>query len=280
MPGMQQSHMMSHVPQGSQHETCSDSYSESRSHSIKRKDKKGRTTRRSRSRRHRRSRSTSRGRGSARKERKHKKENKDSSPDQQGESDGDADSECNDKKCLGKYVFLGSGKGTSSYPRNQRVRIIRACADAHAGSKGLLAPVRCTTLTDESVDRVLYIATGCPPFVKMKEFKALKTRGALKASLIDESQRLQHRLQYVFPDFSNLIEMSEVMGFSKSPNTGKDKERERDADKKHVEKEKAKALTASSTVQVTDEQRAKYHEYWTKFKQPTGLAKKFGGGGC
>lgn len=216
------------------------------------KSRRGRSSR-SRSRR---SRKGKRSRSTSRKA----KRKKDDKSDKDEESDGDCPSEDNNVKPIGKYVHLGGGRGTQSYPRSQKLRLCRAMASQVEQCKSLLHPIRTSTLTEDMVDRLLYIGAGLQPWVKMKGFKVCKDRGQLKKMVVDESIALGHRMKEIWQDFGNLEDMSDRLGYTKKQEKGGAQDHNKKADRS----------AGFPAAKPTPEEIERYKLYWEQYSLKAG----------
>lgn len=110
-----------------------------------------------------------------------------------------------DKKISRAYSTIG-GSGRSAYPRSHRLRLLRGL------DKERFAPVRTAMLSFLQVDMAIFVATGLPPSVKLRDLHCKNLR-QLQRALQDEMERLGHRQQSLTWDFSNLQEVANSLGW-------------------------------------------------------------------
>lgn len=113
------------------------------------------------------------------------------------------------------YRFLGgkhiNGEKTT-WPKVQKIKVLRKCNEDEFN------PLRLASMEDDVIDQLVYLATNCPPSLKIADLK-INTKGELRRLLKREHDRLaQHqpvRFKMLSPDYGNLEEVVVALGYPK-----------------------------------------------------------------
>lgn len=111
------------------------------------------------------------------------------------------------------YRFLG-GKhifgDKAVLPKTQKVKALKRCNESEFN------PLRLAAMEDHEVDELLFLATNCPPTLRLSELK-IRKKGELRALLKKEYERtMRHhptRMSTLAPDYSNLGEVATKTGY-------------------------------------------------------------------